>query len=107
MDIVFFLVQRCNDIPPLHRGTATCTGSEFQDSCTFHCDRGYERIGSEKKVCQANGQWTGSDVVKCEGKVYTNFRLYFHVMHTYSFLLHPIPPIITLTSRVMPNLIWL
>ena len=76
IDIVCFSVQRCNDIPPLHHGTASCTGSAFQDTCTFQCDRGYELIGSGQKVCQANGQWTGSDVVRCEGK--------FLIKHTHT-----------------------
>lgn len=66
-----FPVQRCNDIPPLHHGSAVCSGTKYQDKCMFSCDRGYELIGSSQKVCQANGQWTGSDIVKCEGKFYT------------------------------------
>ena len=63
-----FLVLKCNDIPKLNHGERDCTGTAYGDSCTFSCHRGYERIGSSKKTCQANGQWTGSDVVRCEGK---------------------------------------
>ena len=65
---IFFLVLKCNDIPKLNNGNAHCTGTAFKDTCTFSCHRGYELIGSSLKECQSNGQWTGSDVVRCEGK---------------------------------------
>jgi len=36
-----------------------CTGSQFEDNCTFSCDDGYELTGSENRICQSDRTWSG------------------------------------------------
>ena len=42
-------------------GMIDCTGSLFEDTCTFSCDDGYELTGSENRTCQSDQTWSGSD----------------------------------------------
>ena len=57
--------------PPLtapNNGMINCTGNEFEDTCTFSCDQGYELSGSETQTCQSSTIWNGSDVMCTPGK---------------------------------------
>jgi len=35
---------------------------------TYFCDEGYDLVGDNNRVCQADGSWTGSDPT-CDGKL--------------------------------------
>ena len=61
---------RCNfslvSCPPLtapDNGMIDCTGSLFEDTCTFSCDDGYELTGSENRTCQSDQTWSGTETV--------------------------------------------
>ena len=42
------------------------------DTCSFTCNTGYELTGSDTRVCQSDGSWSGSDKFCLGGKfIYT------------------------------------
>jgi len=85
LPICFVTVITCAVLPAQAHGTKTCTGKgyEYNDQCNFTCDVGYERKGSSVRVCQADGQWSGT-ATTCEGiQEYFCMQLY----HFFPFLL--------------------
>ena len=44
-----------------------CTGSLFEDTCTFSCDDGYELTGSENRTCQSDQTWSGTEPMCVQG----------------------------------------
>uniref|UniRef100_A0A4W5JR48 C3/C5 convertase n=1 Tax=Hucho hucho TaxID=62062 RepID=A0A4W5JR48_9TELE len=53
--------ERCAD-PGIPAG-ASRFGSSFgiDDKVMYHCDKGLHLLGSKERVCQENGQWTGTE----------------------------------------------
>lgn len=43
------------------------TGNKPGDKATYTCDYGFELSGNSQRVCQASGEWSGSDPT-CERK---------------------------------------
>ena len=35
----------------------------YEDTCSFTCNTGYVLIGSEIRICQSDGSWSGSDTI--------------------------------------------
>jgi hypothetical protein len=63
-------IVSCPSLPTLENGTiSTPGGRTYGQTATYTCSTGYNRIGSQTRTCQANGQWSGSaatcDVVNC------------------------------------------
>ena len=54
----------CEDLETPSNGSINCSSNnqplQYQDSCTFQCDDGYELQGSVIRQCEANGEWSGS-----------------------------------------------
>lgn len=46
-----------------------CTGKTVDSVCEFSCQAGYELVGSQVRICLANGQWSGQ-LPFCKGKIY-------------------------------------
>ena len=40
----------------------------YEDTCSFTCNTGYELTGSDTRICQSDGSWSGSDDVCRSGK---------------------------------------
>ena len=38
------------------------------ESCNFTCNTGYKLTGSESRICQSNGSWSGSIAMCTRGK---------------------------------------
>jgi len=36
----------------------------YEDTCSFTCNTGYELTGSDTRICQSDGSWSGSNI-KC------------------------------------------
>ncbi|CAH1272760.1 FCGBP [Branchiostoma lanceolatum] len=56
---------QCSALSTPANGGMTCdNGSSFRhpENCSFTCDPGYELSGSNRRTCQANRTWSGSDV---------------------------------------------
>ena len=43
------------------------------DTCSFTCNTGYELTGSDTRICQSNGNWSGSDDVCRRGTYILNY----------------------------------
>ncbi|XP_065900911.1 uncharacterized protein [Dysidea avara] len=60
---------QCDDLTaPSNGETTLCTsgrvGAGYEgDTCSFTCNTGYELTGSDTRMCQSNGNWSGSDGV--------------------------------------------
>ena len=37
------------------------------DTCSFTCSTGYELTGSDSRICQSDGSWSGDDVACRKG----------------------------------------
>ncbi|KAI8510717.1 hypothetical protein Bbelb_116330 [Branchiostoma belcheri] len=50
--------KACPQLPILNNGNRT-EGHLYGDTVIFSCDEGYELIGSENRICQADQTWSG------------------------------------------------
>jgi len=53
----------CRDLPTPFNGRINCTNNQplqYQDTCTFQCNDGYELEGSVMRQCEASGEWGGT-----------------------------------------------
>lgn len=52
--------RRCPSVAVLFNGAITITGDPILGNiATFSCSAGYQLVGSQKRVCSANGKWSG------------------------------------------------
>ena len=67
----------CSSLSNPNNGMISCSlgddgVSSFEDTCSFTCNTGYELTGSDTRICQSDGSWTGSDQVCRRGNYVTN-----------------------------------
>ena len=75
-DISSFCVPdiRCDNLSTPSNGEITsCSSGRVGvgyegDTCNFTCNTGYELTGSDTRICQSDGSWSGSDDVCRRGK---------------------------------------
>ena len=72
--LYLFSVVSCPSLTDPNNGVINCLlgddgVSSYGDTCSFTCDNGYELTGSDTRICQSNGNWSGSDAT-CERGVY-------------------------------------
>lgn len=48
-------------------GAVQLSATTFDSVATFQCNQGYLLVGSTRRECQSNGQWSGTQPV-CNGK---------------------------------------
>jgi len=60
-------VVSCPPLTAPDNGTIDCTGSLFEDTCTFSCDDGYELTGSENRTCQSDQTWSRTELMCIQG----------------------------------------
>lgn len=48
-------------------GQVTLSGTVFESVATYQCDSGFNLVGNVERVCQASGEWSGTDA-SCDGK---------------------------------------
>ena len=57
-------IVTCEDLETPSNGSINCSSNnqplQYQDSCTFQCNDGYEIQGSVMRQCEASGKWSGS-----------------------------------------------
>jgi len=62
-DIVYYLfilpALNCPDLIAPQNGDVDQTGNIPGDMADYTCDSGFTLIGDQRRVCQANGFWTG------------------------------------------------
>ena len=74
----------------LSDGTYTLVNSSttYNSMATYECSIGFELVGSDKRTCQTNGQWSGSEpTCQSEGRCtcckyswYDTFK-FLHTLH--------------------------
>ena len=65
--MVFFVVV-CLSLNNPDNGMIDCSLGDdgvpsYEDTCSFTCNTGYELTGSDTRICQSDGNWSGSDDV--------------------------------------------
>ena len=64
---MIFIVPCLNLAQPNNGGIDCSMGDDgvpsFEDTCSFTCNTGYELIGSETRMCQSNGSWSGNETL--------------------------------------------
>ena len=51
-----------------------------EDTCSFTCNTGYELTGSQTRMCQSNGGWSGSNATCRRG------NLWFTIFSNFMFM---------------------
>ena len=59
--ISFPPVAVCGFLPDPENGTVTINGTVPGSIATYTCDPGFNLIGDEQRVCQANGNWSENE----------------------------------------------
>ena len=54
------LVVDCGSPGDFPNGIVIVPRTTFEGVATFFCDRDFRRVGDRRRVCQADGTWTGS-----------------------------------------------
>ena len=57
--------------------------SSNEGTCSFTCNTGYELTGSHTRICQNDGNWSGSDVACRRGNLTTAKRTNHKCFHKY------------------------
>ena len=70
---IMFVDIRCDTLSTPSNGGMSCSsgreGVGYEgDTCGFTCNTGYELTGSDNRICQSNGSWSGDESVCREGK---------------------------------------
>ena len=65
--IHFIAAVDCGDLDDPDNGRVDLSGTTFGSKAVYSCDRGYFLVGDSKRVCQANGEWSG-DAPVCKRK---------------------------------------
>ena len=61
------VVVQCTEVlSSPENGNLVKTGNIYQSEAEYECDEGYALVGLMIRVCQADGQWSGSEP-HCEG----------------------------------------
>ena len=62
-----FIAIDCGDLSAPSNGHISITATTFGSVATYSCDLGYTLDGSTSRICQSNGQWSGSQP-SCSGE---------------------------------------
>ena len=57
----------CPELMSPENGRVDLSGMNFSSVATYSCDSGYNLIGSELRMCTADGTWSGEDPI-CQSK---------------------------------------
>ena len=73
MRVWVFLLVSCSSLSKPNNGMISCSLGDdgvpsHEDTCSFICNTGYKLIGSDTRICQSNGSWSGSDAMCNRGE---------------------------------------
>jgi len=63
---ISFVAIPCGNLSSPVNGLVTVDGSTFGSQANYSCSEGYLLNGNSSRMCQADGQWSGSEPT-CEG----------------------------------------
>ena len=74
MYLILYTSVPCSLLFDPNNGSINCSlgydrVTSYEDTCSFTCNTGYKLTGSDTRICQSNGSWSGSDVVCTKGNV--------------------------------------
>lgn len=64
------LVNQCSVLPKPLNGIVAITGTSFGSMAMYTCNRGFELVGEDKRVCNNDASWTGKEPL-CKGAIKT------------------------------------
>ena len=64
-----FPAVNCGDLDDPANGQVVLNGTLFGSIATYTCDPGFILVGDVERMCQANGEWSGTEPT-CEGQLY-------------------------------------
>ena len=58
----------CHEQTDLSNGVVTCSLGDdgvpnYQDTCNFTCNTGFQLTGSTRSTCQSDGRWSGTEAI--------------------------------------------
>ena len=62
----------CFSLTNINNGVVTYSTTTSGSTATYACESGYDLIGNQIRVCQDDGQWSGSEPT-CERKLHQAF----------------------------------
>ncbi len=83
--VLFFPTVDCGPLTIMNGMVDTTSGTTFMNTATYSCDTGYNLTGEATRMCQANGNWSGSEPT-CPCKL-LNMQLSFSSNHTFQLLI--------------------
>ena len=51
----------CERLPDISNGEVELSGRTVGSTATYSCNQGFVLVGSSTRICQSNGQWSGSE----------------------------------------------
>ena len=51
----------CERLPGISNGRVDLSGRTVGSTATYTCNQGFVLVGSSTRICQSNGQWSGSE----------------------------------------------
>jgi len=110
----FTSLVQCLPLTNPNNGMITCSLGDdmihsYEDTCSFTCNTGYELTGSDTRICQSDGNWSGNMTMCERGKmslyVYhnliTGLATSFHFITTYLMLCHTFYTTATATMHMV------
>ena len=75
--IIWFrnVLVSCTSLTDPVNGKSSCSLGDdgvhsYEDTCSFTCNTGYKLTGNDTRICQSDGNWSGSDDVCRRGDKY-------------------------------------
>jgi len=71
--LYFQFSAACPSLNDPNNGAITCSLGDdgvpsYEDTCSFTCNTGYVLTGSDTRICQSNGSWSGSYAICLRGR---------------------------------------
>ena len=57
----YFNFAGCERLQDIRNGQVDLSGRTVGSTATYSCNRGFVLVGSSTRICQSNGQWSGSE----------------------------------------------
>ena len=69
------LVVDCGPLDQPTNGKKTGSVTTYNSVISFECNEGHSLVGSEKRYCQENGAWNGTQPI-CDRKVFSQLSYF-------------------------------
>ena len=75
--VIYMYAVHCTMLSDPVNGMINCSLGDdgilsYEDVCTVTCDTGYMLTGDDKRTCQSDGIFDGTEAMCIRGKLYTN-----------------------------------